>query len=435
MILRLLTAPSARLGVLQGAVLCVSLFSQVFIARHFGVGHELDRYFGVLGTALGVMGALSVATNYVLPPELVRALTRNDVEVARNAAAEHGARILAWISALASAGAICMIVAAQLGARPAGAPDAGMIIFGWLIAATSACAGMFGAINTAYRRVALPLATSALPPAALSISLVISSDVDAARMLLAMLLGTSLQCLVLALSVRHRIAWDRLRLRWSKQESARLLIAAVGAACFSSYAVVDAFLAPELGVGALTLQSLAQRLTVAFGAVLSAGAFALAPDNFGRLIENGRFKDALRLFYRTAALMVGIALVACALTPWLGGFVLRLLFEGGNFKLAGVDQLTQVVTILLIGTGAMLSSAIGFRLLYALSSGVWVAGASLVWLVLYLVLALAFVAGDLPHALAWAYAVSWWMIFAWLLVYARQQTVSRQVTSGLQENT
>ena len=434
MLRRLLTAPSARLGALQILILCLSLLSQVLIARRFGVGHELDRYFAVLGTALGVMGSLSVGTNYVLPPKIVRALAKHDRDGARIAAAEGARRILAWIGAVTLIGATGMIVASGAGGALAGAPNAGLIALGWLVAAGSACAGMLGAISTAHRRVAVPLGASALPPAAMLLALATHRDGGAVVMLTGMLTGTALQCAVLAATLRGLVDWRHGQLRWDRRENGQLLMAVAGAACFSSYSVVDAFVAPAIGAGALTLQSLGQRLVVAFGAVLSAGAFALAPDNFGRLIEAGQRRHAYRLFRRAGMMLVAITLAACAMMPIIGGGVLQLLFAGGSFRLASVDDLTMLVAILLVGSGAMLSSAIGFRLLYALAAGAHVAAASVAWLVAYLLSALTLVALGLPYPLAWAYVSSWWTVLVWVVWISDRRTASPISSDPLQDN-
>ena len=82
----------------------------------------------------------------------------------------------------------------------------------------------------------------------------------------------------------------------------------------------------------------------------------------------------------------------------------------------------------------MLSSAIGFRLLYALAAGAHVAAASVAWLVAYLLSALTLVALGLPYPLAWAYVSSWWTVLVWVVWISDRRTASPISSDPLQDN-
>ncbi len=401
----------------QAAVLCISLLSQVSLARHFGASHDLDKFYAVLGVATGVLGSLGVGINYVLPPKLVRFVVAGD----EHEASLHAGRALLTLGVaillIAVIGASIMLVVAENSPiSEASGSMIGAVAAGWGIAAGTAMATILAAIATAHRRIAVPLCVSALPPFCLLLSVLFHPHPSATPVLAGMLVGTILQCMALAL---HARAFIRIEAPWfdvGRSDLAGLAMATFGAVCFSGYALIDAMLAPQMGAGILTLQSLSQRLVIAFGAVLTAGAFALAPADFGRQIEHGKHDEAGRGLNRTAATLIGVSLAAAVFTPILGKPILYLLFVGGSFGADQVDAMSLTLSLLLTGAGAMLATAIGFRLLYAMGSGQLVALASIVWLVSYAGLASLFWRLGMGNPLSISYAASWWLVFALMMI-------------------
>lgn len=406
---------SLHLSGLQVVVLLVSLLSQISLARYFGPGHELDAFYFAIGISSGVLGSISVGLNYVLPPKIVRCI------VAGN---EEGARLVAG-QALAAVSALVLVMAALGVLVTAGIVDMiwdsavawsglGLIALGWAAAGVAAVAAALGAISLAHRRVGVPLALSVFPPAFLVLALFMSVKPGPGHVLGGMLAGTIAQAGALAFYVRPHVRFDFSDREWWRVRG--LWLAAFGAACFSGYAFVDSFVAPLVGSGVMTLQALAQRLVIAFGAVVSAGAFALAPADFGRMVESGDYPGAKRALHGAVSMLVGLCTVAALLTPWLARPVLEFLFAGGSFSRDDVKGLTAIVALLCFGAGAMLSSAICFRLLYALTSGGAVAVASLAWLFSYLALSLCLWQLAAPNPLALAYVLSWWWVFMALML-------------------
>jgi len=196
-------------------------------------------------------------------------------------------------------------------------------------------------------------------------------------------------------------------------------LAAVGGLCFSGYSAVDAMLAPWLGEGVLSHQALAQRMVIAFGAVVSAGPFMLAPSRLAGLQGLNERLNAWRYLLATSMVMCGVAWLTAALTMGLARPVVGLLFQGGAFSAADTEAVARLLTCLLIGAGPMLATAVVFRFLHGLGRQQDVAAISCAWLALYGGLGWALKGMLGSSVLSISYSTSWLVIGAVALARVR----------------
>lgn len=130
-------------------------------------------------------------------------------------------------------------------------------------------------------------------------------------------------------------------------------------------------------------QALAQRLLIAFSAVLSAGPFMLAPSRVAEMLAQDERHAVWRYLLRSSVAMCLCCWLAAVLALNPGRMVIEVFFEHGAFDAQDTDAVTRSLSCLLIGAGPMLSTAIAFRVLHALGRHGDVAAISCCWLALY----------------------------------------------------
>ncbi len=371
-----------------------------------GPGQALDTYYAAFGFVSAWVGGVSVAGIYYLPAMIQQQLSG---ELNRSNQAGNGiisimfaAIIMAFLSAIIFInGPTARVVGVSL-------ENFELLVFLVCMGAVlSVLAASLGAIGNAHGHALGSIILSAVPPASMAIYLLSARFFNAINLAEAQLIGISVQ--VIALGWLYRGYWSFLDVSIKIIIRTVLLLPIVGAGslCFSSYSAIDAWIAPGLGVGVLSNQALAQRLLIAFGAVLSIGPFLLSTKRIGELLSSQNNNGVWIFILRIGSIISIICLVASSVTPSVGHWAIGMLFERGAFTSADTNLLTSIVGILLIGGGPMLTTTVAFRALYVMDHKLTVAALSMAWVFLYItsVNILSIWAGSLTLAIS--YSVTW----------------------------
>ncbi len=394
------------LSVLQFFSTVVTLGAQVLIAQRIGPGLHLDTYYTIIGFASALLGSISSGATYLLPARIrVNGKTADYQAVI----AGHGVVASAAagiIAALASAITFFWILMAEQQVHTI-SYDMSLVFFGWLCALNSVLAASWSAVGTAHGRVFGTILFSMLPPATMATYLLKVDSPSVVEMAGAQLIGICLQAISLACLYRTHWSLASLNLRLVWRLIGEFPLAAAGTLCFSAYVAVDAWLAPSLGVGVMSHQSLAQRLVIAFSGVVSAGPFMLVSSITATMLSEGREQDVWKYTLRAGIVLTLICLVASAFTPGIGQLAIQIVFQRGEFGTSDTHAVSTLVTILLIGAGPMLASAVAFRVLHSKGCTRQVAILSITWVVLYALFANTFTEYFGSLSLSIAYVLAW----------------------------
>jgi putative peptidoglycan lipid II flippase len=406
------------ISAIQLASLMASLASQVLLARLIGPGSELDLYFAALGFATAFVGSVGVAATYLVPALILQQksllfdsrLTAGSCLVALGLAA----------LTLAAIGAAIFVLGTGMTASFQSLPDRSLIItLCWISASAAVVVAVFSAIGSAYQWIEWPMGFTMLAPVAVVGALLWPGKVSVATVAAAQCAGILVQTMALALLLRQHWVVRTVTVGATRSVLRVVPLAAFSGLCFSGYAIVDALLAPWLDEGVMSRQALAQRLVIAFGAVVSAGPFMLAPTRLVSLEGANERLNAWRYLLATSMAMCGVAWLTAALTTVFGRSFVGLLFQGGAFSAVDSDEVAHFLAYLLIGAGPMLATAVVFRLLHGLGRQREVASISCAWLALYGSLAWALKEMLGSSVLSIAYATSWLVIGAVVLARSR----------------
>ncbi len=394
----------------------------MLIAQKIGPGLSLDTYFTVIGFASALVGSVSSAATYLLHGSIRNyGVSRcQQAEIAGHGVVASAAAGI--IVALTSAIIFVVIVLTDRGVLTINY-DIFLVLLGWLCSLTSVLATSWGAVGNAHGRVIGAIMFGMLPPISMATYLICGDSLTVLGMVGAQLIGICVQAVGLAWL--YRIHWSLLR--FQPRVAANLIgkfpLAAAGTLCFTAYAAVDAWMAPSLGVGVMSHQSLAQRLVIAFSGIASAGPFMLASSITATMLDEDRVQDVWRYTSRSGIALTLICLIASAVTPWIGPSVIRVLFQRGEFGPSDTQAVVEMVSILLVGAGPMLASAIAFRVLHNKGCRWHVAILSLAWVAFYILFANALSSYFESLSLSIAYVLAW-SVTAFLSYITLRKTLS-----------
>lgn len=406
------------LSAIQLASLAASLFSQILLARRIGPGSELDLYFAAFGFATAFVGCAGVAATYLVPAHILQQKSLH-LDVRLTAGSCLVALGLAAVTLAAVSAAIFLPGIGFMASFQSLADLSLIITLCWISALAAVLVAVFSAMGSAYQWVEWPMGLAMLAPLAVVGSLLWPGKVSVATMAAAQCAGIVVQAVALAVLLRQHWSVRAVTVAATRSVLRMVPLAAVGGLCFSGYSAIDAMLAPWLGEGVMSHQALAQRLVIAFGAVVSAGPFMLAPSRLASPQSVKERLDAWRYLLATSMAMCGVAWLTAALTPVFARPLVGLMFQGGAFSAADGDAVARFLTYLLMGAGPMLATAVVFRFLHGLGRQQEVASISCAWLALYGSLGWALKGMLGSSVLSISYSTSWLVIGVVALARAR----------------
>jgi putative peptidoglycan lipid II flippase len=395
----------------------LSFANQVLIAHFFGATAELDAYLVAITIPMTVAGFVGQAFGYSLVPRLVEA----DSTPAGKAFVS---KVIAACCALAFLLALLGILFAEpimhLGAPflNAGARAEAITIarISWATSGLLVLVAGFAALCTAKRRFKEPAITGLFPYAAMAMMLVVlGPKYGTLSIAWGLFIGAVCASAWLALSIRAELAavpafsgpWNDV---WHYLST--LPVVFVATLIFGVHQLSDAFWAPRLGDGQLSLLGYAQRLLVAVGNLVIVGPSAVLVPTMTAAHLAGRNEEVRAVCGRALRLVLTFAALAAVVISVLALPIVQLVFQRGAFDRAATQGLASILPIMMLGMVAMLMVVMILRALFAISQTRAAAAISVLTGSLYF-----FGSGALGSTLglngiAGAYAISWWVALA-----------------------
>ncbi len=390
---------------------------QLLLARRYGISVDVDAYLFALSVPTFIAGLVSAMMSYELVPRLVACETDHAYQKCYTATLVIGVSILSLL--MGTLGSAFGILQSKM--LPIDSPIRlyenlpHLIILGWAISAIQIVQGCITAILNARRRF-LDAALLALLPylGMIFLLLIFESLIGITALPLGMLTGTFVATLIgIFLIRRHLFPLQFGRLLWPelRQLAFSSPFTAVAMTCFSSYAVIDAFWAPQAGQGTLATLGYAQRLVIAFGNLAVAGPSAVLVPRFAELI---REKDVTGFRSSLLRALIVVGSVASSVAIAMALFakeLVEMLFARGSFGLDEVGIVAQTLRYMLPGMVAMLMSVITLRAMFCLDGAGKTAGLlGVSWTAAYFVASMNLYKFGAP-GLATGYSLVWILQF------------------------
>lgn len=406
---------------LSAAASLTSFASQMAMARVFGVTEKLDLYLLSISVPSVVSGTLASVLSFSLLPELLRLNGRPDLF---RAVASRVLSQLSMLSALVCAlgigfaGETIDLLAEWLDADQR-LVAVGMMRWAWIGSTLLLVSAVLAQVLIARQHYYWPAVVSALPASLIIATLIAGGNsADVAWLPLAAAAGSGLACILLLKNAWHHLmartpnaptygdeAGQRLR---SLYQGAPLAMIALS--CFSAYAVIDSFIAPKIGPGALASLGYGQRIIIAVGTVMIAGPAAMLANLVSQVDDRqGRDAAAEKLLQAIRVTLV-VGLGVSATFSALAQPVVELAFMGGQFDRRAAVELSGLLPLLLLGMTPMLGGVLLLRGLFQLSRQQLSALLGAAWVAMYTLLASMLASTHGVAGIAEAYALTWWII-------------------------
>ncbi len=411
----------------------LGLLVQVLIARTYGLGPVVDAYFFSLSWPLLMAGIISTALSFVVLPQIA-ALS---LEKAHNLGEVIWASFfgLMIIIVCLSPFAFCLtwLQIDLLNSNSVIRNSGNLYLLSglsWISAWGLVLKNYVAAVLHGLKNHVLASALSLFPYMCMVISLLLANTtLGIAAPLVGMIVG-----LIFALAFGSYTIFRQLGFSCTWHNSSkeaidfglRLPKAGLALSCFSTYSAVDAYIAPMLGSGFLSIISLIQRFIIAIGNLVVSGFSSVVIHMFIELIKQGDYK----IFWSrliTCSLGVFIGSLVCFSPLYIIPFELipNLLNTQppNNFDLVKIQF---YVTTMIPGACGMLTSVVLMRILFCFENGRDVGVViGLIWTSLYFIFASANISLGMS-TLTYAYTYSWLIIIVILtasVLYVAKKTM------------
>ena len=413
---------SFRLSVISAVIAMLSLASQILTARSFGASHPFDVYLFAMSIPFLVTGAAANSVSQAFVPRLMAA--RPQGRVYRNSVATLLMIALVATAVVAFGGVLATEWSTSTVANVFTSADRSAVVsiarVAWLSAGLALLASALTAVHHAEKSFLLPAVTgTSLYVGMIAAMLGFSSHRSPIILVWGMLAGSLLSVLVLAPRVLASITFESFaRPEFSSLFSGvgRVVLVLIANCAFCGVAPVEAFLAPKFGPGALSYLGYAERLIIAMGAVVVAGPAVLLVPAVAEACVAQDFDRVNRLALQTIAAVTVIATLLGLIFFMIRVPVIRLVLERGAFDAATTRGVAGTLPWMLVGSVAMLGTAIAFRVLYGQNMHAFPAIVGLLVPGLYLAVALLLANSCGFQGICIAYAVCWWLALLALLV-------------------
>ena len=413
---------SFRLSIISAVVAMLSLACQILTARTFGAGHLFDVYLFAMSIPFLVIGAAAGSLSQAFVPRLMAAQPHGRIY-------QNSVATLLMVAVVASTVIACGgIVASEWSTSTVAnvftAADRSVVVsiarVAWLSAGLALLASALTAVHHAEKSFLLPAMTGTTLYVGMIAAMVgFSSHRTPIILVWGMLAGSMLSVLVLLPRVLACItirSFARPEFPSVFAGFGRVVLVLIANCAFCGVAPVEAFLAPRFGPGALSHLGYAERLIIAMGAVVVAGPVVLLVPAVAEACVANDPDRVHRLALKTIAAVTVIATLLALIFCIIRVPVISLLLERGAFDRATTRGVAATLPWMLVGSVAMLGTAIGFRVLYGQNRHAFPAAIGLVVPALYLFVALLLGSCCGFQGICIAYAVSWWLPFLALLV-------------------
>jgi peptidoglycan biosynthesis protein MviN/MurJ (putative lipid II flippase) len=420
-----------RLRVLLTAVTATSSLASfgayTLLLRQLGATARVDQLFYAGSVPMSVAGVVGGVLLYLLPPRFTRlAPMRQD----------SATRLLSRAIAAVTAAAMSAGVAGLLWHGQTGQGQAGFWAL-WCGFAVIAGLSTVGTVLSCVAQARADYLATGFAPLAMSMGLlagVLAAVITRTEwlMLVGQLAGT-------ALSVWW-LAW-RLQMRWCPRparpvhwQDGRFGLAALrplrqavlpislGTAAFTLFQPIDALLCRQLGQGALTTMSFAQRVLVAVSTVVSLGAYVIAARSSHDALKQGGRSALRRQSNREAARLVTMGLLAWLAYALFGRWLLGQLVTSSSLRGDDLVRLLDCLGWMLLGVGPMAAMPYLSRVFYSVRAYKLPAVLGLALPIFYWGIAQLLLPAFGLLGLAASYVTCWWAAVALSLVALNSDT-------------
>jgi putative peptidoglycan lipid II flippase len=413
---------SFRLSVISAVIAMLSFACQILTARTFGAGHLFDVYLFAMSIPFLVTGAAAGSLSQAFVPRLMAA--RAQGRIYQNSVATLLMIAVVASAVIASGGIFASEWSTSTVANVFSAADRSGVIsiarVAWVSAGLALLASALTAVHHAEKSFLLPAITgTSLYVGMIAAMVGFSSHRQPIILVWGMLAGSMLSVLVLLPRVLVCItfrSFGRPEFPSLFSGIGRVVLVLIANCAFCGVAPVEAFLAPRFGPGALSYLGYAERLIIAMGAVVVAGPVVLLVPAVAEACVANDPDRVHRLALKTIAAVTVIATLLALIFCIIRVPVISLLLQRGAFDAATTRGVAGTLPWMLVGSIAMLGTAIGFRVLYGQNMHAFPAIVGLVVPALYLFVALLLRTSCGFQGICIAYAVSWWLAFLALLV-------------------
>jgi putative peptidoglycan lipid II flippase len=372
--IRAVVTGALRFGAGAGTAKLFGILRDVYIARAFGLGEQVDAYLLAQTMAMLPLSVIFLSLQPILTTAIARHAQAGEISVPRDLAKTIGMGFI--VLALATL-TIWFALPRFLGTL-AGHPnfaliDGTQVAYGWIVAGAfcSAVSTLgYAVLHSRGKMLSSGLLPGVVPAVMVVLLAVMLPGTSAGNLGCALFLGYIAEMSVVILAVvrlgRMRVIPAETRgagAKLSRQFYPMMLGMLMVGAC----PLIEQSFAVGLGVGAVSALGFASRVPAALGGLASSAlSAAFLPVVAGQL-GGGHVDAARRTFRFTAATMFLLStIVAFLLWIWSDSIV-GLLFLGGKFRPEDSERVSILQGILGFGIPGAIVAAIAGRALIALS--------------------------------------------------------------------
>jgi putative peptidoglycan lipid II flippase len=208
--------------------------------------------------------------------------------------------------------------------------------------------------------------------------------------------------------------------------------AAIALSCFGSWTVIDSYLVPQIGPGALSTLAFAQRFLIAMGNFSVIGPITVFVPVIARLVNENNKNDCVIFYLKSQLYIIITSILSAALFYKYGWHAISLVFRNHQKSSVDAEGISAALVGLLPGMIGMLMSSFAFRVLFCIPSlSVYgsLVGAS--WSVLYFVLCWFNISSGIS-GVSKSYNISWIIVAAslniLLFIYFSKKSILKPMT-------
>ena len=185
------------------------------------------------------------------------------------------------------------------------------------------------------------------------------------------------------------------------------LFVALGATCFSSWALVDSYWAPRSEVGAISLLAYSQRIIIGVGSLIISGSMAISIPKLSVYLSTHSY-SSFRHLYRKNLLVTALCLIVSVVIFISSTYLIK---QNSDINVYAYEklllQILDLTAIMVPGACVMVVCVVQFRVLCCFSKFSELGALSgFIWTFLYFVASSFMYSGGVAY-LGFAYSISW----------------------------
>jgi putative peptidoglycan lipid II flippase len=352
---------SLALTALTLLVSAIGFLNHLLLARVFGIGSDIDAFLYATSIPLFIAGLLTAYFMYGAVPILIKADNQGRSSMEMLIAAFYFAAPFFFIALIIKLNSIHFSLF-SFGSMPVSSK---LMSIAWIIGGFQVVIGALSAIFNAKKYFFVPVLLQTITPIGfLAGALLTISIPNIVLPLVGMLVGAIVST-ILGIIVLWKFLFSIRKsslngLIWLLHGNTGLISTLLASSAFAAYPLIDAFLAPRFGVGALSTLGFAQRIIIGFGNIAVIGVFSISGPKFSDALLNGGFDEFQKVVKKSIYTVLGIS-VPLGLFLWYNSQTLILLIFGDEIDPGQIFSLMALLPIMLVGMIPMLCSSVLLR--------------------------------------------------------------------------